>query len=91
MTLPKDRGGVVLQIELGAHRPDRREVMARISDLATRLMPNTVLVGYRFGEDAVEVAFVSAERFRAAEREGPAAVQALAPWPSPGEGYGLAG
>lgn len=86
-----DRGGVLLQIELGRARPSRQEVMAKISEIAARLMPSTVLLGYQFREDRVEVAFVSAERFRAAARQGPAAIRSLAPWEALGEEFELAG
>lgn len=85
--LPEEKGGILLQIELGPHRPSRDEVKAKIGDLARRLMPGAVLVGYQFREDRVEVAFVSAERYRAAERQGPRALRQLAPWVALGEEF----
>lgn len=75
-----ERGGVVLQIELGPNRPSRIEIERRALEIEAQLRPLAVLAGIRCLEDFVEVAFVSRERFDAAVRDGPDAVRRLTPW-----------
>lgn len=80
MVKPAEEKGLVMQIELGRHRPSRKEVEEKIATLAARLRPNVELAGIFFEEDKVFVAFVPAERYHAAQREGPEALKRLTPW-----------
>jgi len=77
--------GVLLRIELGRNRPSRAELLERIGDLARQLRPQAVIAGLRQFDDAVEVAIVANDRYRAAARAGGDALRRLCPWEE-GEG-----
>lgn len=81
--------GVLLRIELGPHRPSRAELLQRLADLSDQLRPRAVIAGLRRFDDAVEVAIVDQERYRAALRiGGDEALRRLCPWEE-GEGEDL--